>query len=522
MHELLGSKERSVNPIQSAARWWPVLALGTFALWGGDWAQFQHDGQRTGRSADAVLGPYRIRWCWLGPDQTIRNRHHTGDPADPELNPGDILAGKTSLPPRVPFAFSGLCQPVIGEGRVFVGDVDGRVYAIDAGDGTTLWTGLNPGGTFTAGALLGDVVVFTSLQGSVRAFDPGSGRLLWERGGMGPFLSAPAVRANAVYAGSTDGRVYAFDCAGQPHWVSPSLEAPIAGGIALDDDGLYVGAENMTFYKLSLADGRVLLRRRVRGQSFAAQWPVVCRGKVYLETSPIPMIGSEYIGEDLMDAAKDVSHEMRLWRQFLRGEGGFQHASPDWQHLTVLETADFDEPFLVPSGPFDGCGQPPDPPAVDAQDRVWTCFKSKWNRFARPCGFGTRHQVDLGPIDPASGDRVLVDNGRVADNAWYAWETDNLYALTFGGPVLYLRQSFRGTVAIHTGTSQARALSNLYHRRDGGVWRGDVQYADDYELGQRVPRPSQQVPYGRPPVAISGSSLFLVESFCLTAVEQHR
>ena len=310
--------------------------------------------------------------------------------------------------------------------------------------------------------------------------------------------------------------------AGRPRWVSPHLGAAIAGGIAVDGDGLYVGAENLQFYKLDLACGEVLLRTRVRGQSFAAQWPVVCRGKVYVEASPIPMIGSEYVGEDLMDAARDVAHEMQLWREFLRGQGGFQHASADWRHLAVLETTDFREPFLVPCGPFDGCGQPPDPPAVDAQDRVWTYFKSRWSFFARPCGFGTRHQVDLGPIDPDTGDRVVVDNGRKADNAWYAWETDNLYALTFGGPVLYLRQSFRGTVAIHTGTTEARAVSNLYHRRDGGVWHGDVQYARDYERGDRVPRASRRAPYSRPPVAVSGGALFRVESFCLTAVARHR
>jgi len=170
----------------------------------------------------------------------------------------------------------------------------------------------------------------------------------------------------------------------------------------------------------------------------------------------------------------------------------------------------------VPSGPFEGCGQPPDPPAVDAHGNVWTYFKSRWAYLARPCGFGTKHQVDLGMIDPKTGDRIVVDRGRRADNAWYAWETDNLYAMTFAGPVLLLRQSFRGTVALRTDTAEARALSNLYHIRDGGTWRGDIQYAENYERGDRVPRASMKVPYAPPAVATAVGMHFLVEDFCLT------
>jgi hypothetical protein len=489
----------------------------------GDWPQFQHDAARTGGTADTVAWPYRIRWCWLGPDRTIRNRLNTGDRSDPELRPGDILAAKTTLPASVPFAFSGHAQPVIAGNRMFLGDVDGRVYGIDTDRGVTLWVQPNPGGTFGAGAILDGTVVFGSLAGTVRAYHPATGTVLWEHSGLGAILSDPAVAEtrNLVCVASTDRRVRAFDGKGGARWVSPDLGAPVAGGIALDAEAVYVGTEDLRFHRLSLADGSVRQATRVAGQSFAAEWPVVHGGRVYIEAAPIPAIGSEYVGEDLMAAATDVRDEMARWRAFLRGDGGYREASPDWKHLTVLDAATLREPFVVPSGPFDGCGQPPDPPAVDPQGRVWTYFKSRWHFFARPCGFGTKYHVDLGVIDPATGDRVVIDRGRVADNAWYAWETDNLYALSFAGPTLLLRQNFRGTVAIRTEAAEARAVSNLYHSRDGGTWTGDIQYADNYERGDRVPRASRRVPYARPPVATAGGCLYLVEDFCLTAVEHH-
>ena len=487
-----------------------------------DWPQFQHDAQRTGASEERVEWPFRIRWCWLGPDRTIRNRLNTGADSDPELRPGDILASKVPLPARVPFAFSGHSQPVIVGSRVFIGDVDGRVYAIDVGSGVTLWSRPFPGGTFVAGVSVGEMVVFASVTGVVRAFDISNGDLAWEHTGFGSFLAAPLVDGKRIALGSTDRHVHAFDEHGRHLWSSPDLGAPVAGGLASDGESVFVGAENMTFHRLSWSEGRVQAQRKVAGQTFATAWPVVAGGRIYVEAAPIPAIGSEYVGEEVMAGSRDVPDEMRRWREFLRGEGGYRDASRDWKHLTVLNASDLSEPFLVPSGPFDGCGQPPDAPAVDVQGNVWTYFKSRWSYLARPCGFGTKHQVDLGIIDPRTGDRIVVDRGRRADNAWYAWETDNLYAMSFAGPTLLLRQNFRGTVAVRTDTAEARALSNLYHIRDGGTWRGDIQYAENYERGDRVPRASMKVPYARPAVATAAGMHFLVEDFCLTAVEAHR
>jgi len=488
----------------------------------GDWPQFQHDARRTGASVERVEWPYRIRWCWLGPDHTVRNRLNTGAISDPELHPGDLLASKAPLPAQVSFAFSGQTQPVIVGARVFIGDVDGRVYAIDAASGATLWSRPLPGGTFAAGAAVGTSVVFASVTGVVQAFDAVSGGVMWEQAGFGSFLAAPVVIGNRIALGSTDRHVHAFDESGQRLWSSPDLGAPVAGGLASDGESVFVGAENGMVYRLSWVEGRVQAQRKVSGQTFASLWPVLAGGRVYVEAAPVAAIGSEYVGEDVMAGARDVPDEMRRWREFLRGEGGYRDASRDWKHLTVLNASDLSEPFVVPSGPFDGCGQPPDPPAVDAQGNVWTYFKSRWAYFARPCGFGTKHQVDLGTIDPKTGDRIVIDRGRRADNAWYAWETDNLYAMSFAGPTLLLRQNFRGTIAIRTDTAEARALSNLYHIRDGGTWRGDIQYAENYERGDRVPRASMKVPYARPAVATAAGMHFLVEDFCLTAVEAHR
>jgi outer membrane protein assembly factor BamB len=502
-----------------------VLLLGTVFpadVFAEDWPQFQHDQYRTGRTSDQVAPPYRVRWCWLGPTLTIRNRRNTSNPADPDLIPGDIIGAEIALPTSVPQTFSGMMQPIIAGGRVFVGDLDGRVYAINENDGTTLWVASNPGGTYFSGACAGSVVVFASVTGYVTAFNTATGATVWSSN-VGPVISAPVTNGAIVCIGSTDRRVYAKNIAdGSGGWVSPDLGGPIVGGLAMDDQYVYVGAENMMFYQLNISNGQIARSIKVSGQSFQAQWPVIHSSFVFVSASPIVCIGSEYVGEDVMGGATSVANEMARWRQFLQGQGGFTNASPDWKFFTVLRRSDFTEPYLVPMGPFDGCGQPPDPPAVDNQGRIWGYFKSRWNYFARSCGFGTAYQVDLRTIDLATGDCVIVNNGRVADGAWYAWETDNLYGLSFGGNYMYLRQHFRGTQAINYTNTNARAVSNLYHVQDGGTWLGDIQYANNYENGDRVPTTTMRGMYNRQPVSISNGKLYICETFCVTAAENHQ
>ena len=116
----------------------------------------------------------------------------------------------------------------------------------------------------------------------------------------------------------------------------------------------------------------------------------------------------------------------------------------------------------------------------------------------------------------------MIGDGSPGGSAWYAWETDNLYMMTVGGGYLYLRQNFRGTVAMQLSTANDRAISNEYKTRDGGTWLGDVCYAGNYDSGARIPTTTNAgATGGRSPVAVSGSRLYLVESFALTSVEKN-
>jgi hypothetical protein len=309
---------------------------------------------------------------------------------------------------------------------------------------------------------------------------------------------------------------------GSLKWRSPYLGAGVAGGIALDGSSAYVGAENMVFYKLSLSDGSIQAQAKVSGQSFFALWPVVFGGKVYIETAPVPAIGSEYVGEEVMEGASSVDDEQDRWLQFLSGQSGFSGASTDWKHFTVLSTTDLSEPFTVPSGPFEGCGTPPDCPVIDNENRVLAYFKTKYAFFGKTSAFGTNYSIDISAVDQTTGRRIVIDNGQTATE-WFTWETDNLYAMTVSGDWLYLRQRFRGTVAINLSTTASRLISVQYGERDGGgFWNADIIHQGDWDTGARTPSASQREFSGRTAPAIAGGVIYFTEPFCLVAAEHHQ
>lgn len=123
-----------------------------------------------------------------------------------------------------------LSSPAMSDGAVFIGSIDGRVYALDAA----------------------------------------SGRLRWAVQTGGPVLSSPAVADGTVFIGSDDGHLYALNAddgklrwrfhAGREIFSSPT----VAGGT------VYVGAHTGSLYALAAASGAEIWRTSLRGAVFGS------------------------------------------------------------------------------------------------------------------------------------------------------------------------------------------------------------------------------------------------------------
>lgn len=494
--------------------------MGTSAL-AEDWPQLQKDGARTGRTTDTVEPPYRARWMWFGPEGTIRNQNSEPGQSgwDDDLTTRDGYDFPT--PDPVPFCISVQAQPVVSNGRIFIGDMQGNVYGIDEFDGSTLWTSSHPGGTANAAAVSGNVVVFHSLRGHIRGYDVTNGALLWDIDTEKPLTNAPCEYNGVIYTGAHNGKVYAVDAAtGSILWTSQDLGAPIHGGLCTDGSSVYFGCENMKVYKVSCADGSVQATKDVRGQSFRMVWPVVYDNKVWVTTLPSRRVGSEYLMEDLMASATSIDDEQNKTLDLISGQGGWSEASEDWKHFWVLNTSDFSEPFVVPVGYTDGCGRPTSPPVVDNQGRMLKWWKTKYPKLTHYGSFGTDYSVDVSAINMSTGRREVIDNGKFSNQGG---DTDNLYWLMTAGDRIFMMNDFRGLQMINMNTSDGRLVQVQEHRKDDATWAADVWYWEGEEFNDDPYPPVTDFPArpykGRMAPIVANNRLYKSEHYCITAIE---
>ena len=488
-----------------------LLASSAVAL---DWPQLQQNAARTGRTTDSVGPPYRARWIWLGPAQTLRNRDSVaGWPHDLTSREGYSYP----MPASVSFAIAESVQPVLSSNRLFVGTMDGGAYAINDFDGGTLWSGSIAGGTTASAAVAGAIVIFCATPGTVYGLRVGDGSQAWSFSCRKALTCAPCVSGSTVYVADHGGYVYALNSSNGSQTWQTRIPAPVLGTVAVEGTSVYVPAENMYVYALNTSDGAVRGTRRVAGQSFRFHWPVVFNNIVWVTSVGTPVIGSEYIMEQLMADSTSIANEEDNIARWLTGDtngGRWTDAGSDWKHVFALRTSDLTEPFTVLCGPADGVGLPACPVAVDNQNRVLTYFKTRYPTFTKLGGtFGTAYSIDVCAINQATGRRIGIGTGQLS-NPW-PWETDNLYGMSIAGNHLWMRQNFRGTKVFDVVNSTHRGVQAEIRHRDGGNFMFDVVYKDQLP----VIGVSQEPPLGRIAPIVVGPRVYISEAFGITAME---
>ncbi|MCS6844069.1 MAG: PQQ-binding-like beta-propeller repeat protein, partial [Caldilineales bacterium] len=220
-----------------------------------DWPQLARDAQRSNYTPHQVNPPYCYIWKWY----------------------------------EVPFASR--AQPVVVAGRLFMGGMNGILYARDASTGAPLWTFAGDGSPIRHSAgVMGDTVVFSTHGGNTFALNAANGALRWQRY-TGPSATAPLMDAgrSRVVVASTDGRLTALRLSdGSVVWQHQS-DAPILTSPALSRDGALVFSGNEALYAFALnaETGALAWRTRLYGQSMSERYPVVLSDTVIYRSQPL-------------------------------------------------------------------------------------------------------------------------------------------------------------------------------------------------------------------------------------------
>lgn len=222
-------------------------------------------------------------------------------------------------------------SPVLAGGVVYVGALDGHVYAIDEETGAERWSFKSHYPVASTPAIDGDALYFVSSGGALVALDLAKGTPRWvcaidyERKfearslhGYPPaaqtipdawdvYTSSPAVSSGKVYFGGGDGGVYAVDAAsGRLQWKFAARDVvhaspAVVGGV------VYVGSWDGTFYALDAETGQEKWR-------FDAGQDPAIHNQVGFQSSAAVVDGAVYVGcRDAHVYALDAASGRKRW-----------------------------------------------------------------------------------------------------------------------------------------------------------------------------------------------------------------
>lgn len=152
--------------------------------------------------------------------------------------------------------------PVIADGTIYVGDLDGTLHAIAMADGSDVWKNADAIGYTAAAAVSDTVVVAGDIDGVVRALDRTDGRIRWKHERQGEISGGPTIlEANdewpqRVIVGSQDASLVCLAAASGKLLWSHTIADQIRCSPTVAGDRLFVAGCDGRLHVIDAASGR--------------------------------------------------------------------------------------------------------------------------------------------------------------------------------------------------------------------------------------------------------------------------
>lgn len=155
-------------------------------------------------------------------------------------------------------------SPAIVDGKLYIGALNGKFYALDANSGSLLWTFTATGPIHSSPAVADGNVYFLDESGWVYALDGATGAVKWSiLAGNGSWdWSSPAVHDGSLFIATSNGFVHSLDAGtGAINW-STNVGGQPDGMIAVANGKVFSGTHNFnnsapTLVALNEADGTI-------------------------------------------------------------------------------------------------------------------------------------------------------------------------------------------------------------------------------------------------------------------------
>src|SRR3972149_2082070 len=155
-------------------------------------------------------------------------------------------------------------SPGVYQGRVFIGDTAGRFYCVDAATGKLQWSFDTDGEIDSGPNFFDNHVLFGSQDAMLYCLDVASGQLVWKYESANQIRCFSSVLGNLCFVAGCDGLLHAIELgtgksAGEVNFNSPTGSSP-----AIMDGKIFVGTEGNEFFAIDPKQSKVLWRYQAK------------------------------------------------------------------------------------------------------------------------------------------------------------------------------------------------------------------------------------------------------------------
>jgi outer membrane protein assembly factor BamB len=392
-----------------------------------DWPQLGRDAQRTNFSKVTVSPPYCLAWKWF----------------------------------EVPFASR--AQPVVASGVLFLGSMNGNLYARDASTGAPLWSFKTDGPIRNSAGVHAGIVVVSSHDGYTYGLDAKTGQQKWKTA-TGPSSTAPLLHTSLgrVYVGSNEGVVSALKLdTGAVIWTLDT-GAPVLTSPALSGDGktVFLGNEAIKAIAVDATTGQYRWEKKLQGQSLAERYPVVRHDTVFYRSQPLDFFHLLLQGDGdgvLNQAGSVASTEAEDWRLIKPKIVAHLTAQPWQQTFFALHASNGNSRGVVPILYTFGDNDIPNTPVIRDNGEVIVTYRArKGIQNSKPTvHVTTKYDAELGKLDLNTLDIAgLTASAKLSGRSEWRLTSDEPAIMTMGGDILWIDSWERfGGLNVKTGAN---------------------------------------------------------------------
>jgi len=166
-------------------------------------------------------------------------------------------------------------SPAVYEERVFIGSDDGKMYCLNAEDGTEIWNFSTGGWADSSPALY-----IGSWDGNVYCLDADTGKEIWTYSTNDSVFSSPAIFNGKLYIGSDDGNMYCLNAGNGSKIWAYQTEDWVWSSPSVVYGKVYFGSGDCKVYCLNAKNGSKIWSYKTG--DWVDSSPAVFDGKVYI------------------------------------------------------------------------------------------------------------------------------------------------------------------------------------------------------------------------------------------------